>query len=93
MDLKFGPGARFFLSQQSTQSCDNLLDACIALRDNPRLSPDNATIIPFLAPPAVMRLFQDDFHWIIFYVSEFAQRVIIANIGDNAEAPHLWRSA
>ena len=52
----------------------------------------------FLAPPVMMRKYQDYFHWIIYYLDgdseagvESDARLIVANIGRVGEAPRLTR--
>ena len=52
----------------------------------------------FLAPPVMMRKYQDYFHWIIYYLDgdseagvESDARLIVTNIGRVGEEPRLTR--
>jgi hypothetical protein len=89
MGVQFSPSSRRYLDSQPHNVRTKIINDVAWIKDNPHLRPDNPTIRPFLAPPSVMRLFQDDFHWILFYLD--ADNLMEANIGDIAELPHLFR--
>jgi len=86
----FGPSARRFLDSQSHQVRSDLIDLAVWLADNPHFSPDDPRKKPFLASPVVLRLYEDDGYWVVYYLDR--GRLIIANNGDALETPHLWRS-
>ena len=86
MGPRFAHSARRFLDAQPHNVRSKLINDALWLHENHYLAPDYSPITPFLAPPVVMKLFRDDFH-------VDGESLIIANIGHNSEAPHLWRSA
>ena len=83
------PSARKFLDEQIYSVRLTLLDNVQWLESNPHLTPDDKRKRPFDVPPVVLRLYRDDTHWIVYYIEHGT--LIIANIGDAAETPHLWR--
>jgi len=55
------------------------------------MSPCQVYNPPFFTPPVFMRLFQNDTHWIVFDITDDLEQMIVANIGEQSETPHLWR--
>ena len=94
MRILFAPSARRFLDKQTAAVVSKLISDIVWLRGQPYFQPDNPQIRPFVASPAVFRLFQDEFHWVIYYINNKATgpEFIVANIGDALETPHLWRA-
>jgi hypothetical protein len=90
MALRFAPSTRRFLDTQPHNVRSKLINDVVWLDEHHHLAPDHPTIKPFLASPMVMRMFQDDFHWIIFYAD--GESLIVANIRHTSEIPHLWRA-
>ena len=90
MEVRFGPSSRKFLDSQPQNIRSKLINDVVWLSENPYLRPDEPSIKPFLAAPVVIRHFQDDFQWILFYLE--SDTLIIANIGTISEPPHLYRS-
>ena len=89
MPIRFARSARIFLRSQASAVASRLIGECVLLASNPYLDPDDPRKSLFLAPPAVMRIYRVDEHWIIYY--EEHGNLIIANIGSVLEKPHLWR--
>ena len=89
MEVRFAGSAKRYLDSQPNNVRSKLINDVVWLADNPVLLPDDETIVPFDMPPAVGKMFRDDFHWIIFYVE--GDSIVIANIGEVSESPHLWR--
>jgi hypothetical protein len=89
VEFRFGPSARRFLDSQPQQVCSKLIDDVVWLRGNPHLTPDDPRKRPFLAPPVVIREYRDEFHWVLYYLEN--NELIIANIGDISEEPHIRR--
>jgi tellurite resistance-related uncharacterized protein len=52
---------------------------------------DNTHYEPFFAPPAIFKKYttEDGQYWILYYLE--GDTLVIANIGDRTEQPHLWR--
>lgn len=90
MDLHFGPSARRFLDNQSHQVRSDLINLSVWLAQHPYFSPDDPRKKPFLASPVVLRLYQDDDYWVVYYLNQ--DGLIIANIGNASEVPSVWRS-
>ena len=94
------PSARRFLDIQDNQTRGRLVDILLWLCDHPYGDPEDPNKSMFLAPPVMMRKFQDYFHWIIYYLDgdseagvESDARLIVANIGRVGEAPRPTRQA
>ena len=87
--LKFCPPALKFLNQQPELVVHHLVDEAVGLRDRMAERPDSPDIHIFLMPPAVGRLYIESCHWIVFYID--LERLMVANIGGEDEAPFLWR--
>ena len=90
MEVRFGPSSRRFLDSQPQNIRSKLINDVVRLSDNPYLRPDEPSISPFLAAPVVIRHFEDDFHWMLFYLEN--DTLILANIGNISEPPHLYRA-
>ena len=88
--MRIGPSARRFLDAQTVAIREKLIDDLLWLDHNPRLAPDEPWKRPFHAPPVVLRIFQDDTHWIIYYIQGNGE-LMVANIGDRSETPFLHR--
>jgi len=79
----FTRSARTYLRSQPNNVRSKLVDDIVELANDPYLSPDDPSKRPFLAPPAVMTKWQDDLHWVIYYVQR--DDLMVANIGDRGE--------
>ncbi len=88
--MQIGPSARRFLDAQTNSTRSKLIDDLVWLDHNPRLTPDDTRKRPFDAPPVILRIFQDDRHWIIYYIRNDGQ-LVVANIGDLSETPDVRR--
>ena len=89
--MQIGSSARRFLDGQTNPVRRKLIDDLVWLDHNPRLTPDDPRKRPFHAPPVVLRIFQDDSHWIIYYIQNNGE-LMAANIGTRSEPPHLHRT-
>ena len=90
--MKVGPSARRFLDNQTLAIRRKIIDVLVWLDHNPRLTPDDERKRPFDAPPAVLRILQDSGYWVISYLLANGE-LMVANIGDSSETPHLRRIA
>lgn len=88
--MQIGPSARRFLDAQTNSTRSKLIDDLVWLDHNPRLTPDDPRKRPFDAPPVILRIFQHDRHWIIYYIRNDGQ-LVVANIGDLSETPDVRR--
>lgn len=88
--MRIGPSAHRFLDAQTNALRRKLIYDLVWLDHNPRLTPDDPRKRPFHAPPVVLRIFQDESHWIIYYIQNDGQ-LMVANIGDNSEMPSPHR--
>ena len=85
MPIRFAPSSIRFLDRQPHNIRSKLINDVVFLRDHPA----QEAIVRYLTAPVVVDLFQETFHWILFYVE--AGTMMVANIGDSSEEPHLWR--
>ncbi len=99
MRIEFAPPAKRFLNSQSNQVRSKLINDVTWIRDYPFLTPDDPRKVPFrVSPFGVLPLYQDDFHWIVYYLgdAEITEYVggpdlIIVNIGDWTDEPSVYR--
>ncbi len=94
--LRFGPRACKFLDAQTHSARSKLIDDVAYLRQYPYpyLQADDSSIVPFIAPPAVMRKWSDACHWIIYRIVKPAVGnpcLVIVNIGCAEEPPSIYR--
>ena len=87
MPIRFAPSSIRFLDGQPDNVRSKLINDVVWLRDHHA----QLTLERYLAAPVVIDLFRDSYHWILFYVE--AGTMMVANIGDSGEDPHLWRPA
>lgn len=88
--MQIGPSARRFLDGETNAVRRKVIDDLVWLDHHPRLTPDDPRKRPFNAPPVVLRIFQDDSHWVIYYILNSGE-LMVANIGENTESPSLHR--
>ena len=67
----------------------SLISEVVYLGQSPELEPDDARKASFYTPPVFMRIYRTLFHWIIYDVD--SNRILIANLGNADEKPHLYR--
>ena len=84
MRFRFQPSSIRFLDVQTQEVRSKLIDDIVMLGNN-QISETE----PFLAAPAVFKVYRDDVHWIIYYFE--SDSMAIPNVGDARERLHLWR--
>ena len=89
MAVRFAPSAKRFLVLQPPETASKLIDDCVELAAHPEVRPDDLSRGFFDAPPAVMRIYRDDLHWVIYYLER--GDLVVANVGSVLERPHLFR--
>ena len=87
--MQICPSARKFLNGQTSDTIREIIDRLLWLDQNPHLTPDDPRKRPFEAPPVVLRIFQEGKYWAIYYLQN--NELMVANVGDHLEYPHLWR--
>lgn len=87
--MRFCPPARKFLNSQTPDAILEIIDQLRWLERNPHLTPDDPRKRPFSASPVVLRIFEEGKYWAIYYLQE--NDLMVANVGDHLEYPHLWR--